>query len=479
LREYSKHWSSQDDKPFVDIERKGRYLANCEITKSTNLVKFKVIMSQANSAQRLYPKEPWLAVNLSMFFPGFGQIYSKQLTKGLIIAIVYPALFFYTGWLLINPTGDIQLVIICLLLAFFVKLVNLFDTYNCAKKLNSKAFETLRKSQKDPWLAVFLSRIIPGLGHIYIGKIFIGCFLLGVSLIVPFLNIIILPFVAYNAYVSSSTRRERSNLPIALISFGASISIIISLIIPFSFKTFIAEARYIPSGAMLPTLGLDDRLVIDKLNYRFHDPQRGDIVVFSPTEILKQQNLKDAFIKRVIGLPGETIQVKDNEVYINGQVLLESYIKDAPGYEWGPVTVPPNSYAVLGDNRNNSYDSQYWGFVPRENIIGKANKIFWPLNRAGTLSDSSLFISSEKTFQQSTSISQVDSFQEAIETGMIAANLTQSAKTKKEWDLVAKQWQKAIELLKSVSNSSANYGKAQIKIEEYSKNLKYANQRLY
>ena len=75
--------------------------------------------------------------------------------------------------------------------------------------------------------------------------------------------------------------------------------------------------------------------------------------------------------------------------------------------------------------------------------------------------------------------SQVDSFQEAIETGMIAANLTQSAKTKKEWDLVAKQWQKAIELLKSVSNSSANYGKAQIKIEEYSKNLKYANQRLY
>ncbi len=162
-------------------------------------------------------------------------------------------------------------------------------------------------------------------------------------------------------------------------------TIVLSGVLAFGIRTFVAEARYIPSGSMLPTLQINDRLIIDKITYNFRDPQRGDIVVFSPTDELKRQNFKDAFIKRVIGLPGEEVEVKGGRVYVNGQPLREKYIEEQPNYSYGPVKVPSNQYLVLGDNRNNSYDSHYWGFVPREYIIGRAVVRFWPLNRVGEI----------------------------------------------------------------------------------------------
>jgi signal peptidase I len=157
----------------------------------------------------------------------------------------------------------------------------------------------------------------------------------------------------------------------------------LSVFLAIGIRSFVAEARYIPSGSMEPTLQINDRLIIDKISYNFRQPQRGDIVVFSPTDALKQQNFKDAFIKRVIGLPGETVEVKGGRVYVNDQALREQYIEEEPEYSYGPVTVPEDNYLVLGDNRNNSYDSHYWGFVPRDKIIGRAIVRFWPLNRVG------------------------------------------------------------------------------------------------
>ncbi|PSB21294.1 signal peptidase I [Phormidesmis priestleyi ULC007] len=159
----------------------------------------------------------------------------------------------------------------------------------------------------------------------------------------------------------------------------------LSAILAIGIRQFVAEARYIPSGSMLPTLQINDRLIVDKLSYRFNTPQRGDIVVFSPTSTLEKQNFHDAFIKRVIGLPGDKVEVKGGRVYVNDQALRENYIEEDPQYQWGPQTVPPGSYLVLGDNRNNSYDSHYWGFVPREKIIGRAIVRFWPPNRVGEI----------------------------------------------------------------------------------------------
>jgi signal peptidase I len=161
----------------------------------------------------------------------------------------------------------------------------------------------------------------------------------------------------------------------------------LSAVLAFGIRSFVAEARYIPSGSMLPTLQINDRLIIDKVSYRFKNPETGDIVVFNPTETLEKQNFRDAFIKRVMGLPGQKVEVKGGRVYVNNQPLREKYIEEEPRYNWGPVTVPANSYLVLGDNRNNSYDSHYWGFVPRDRIIGRAVVRFWPLNRVGELDE--------------------------------------------------------------------------------------------
>lgn len=164
-------------------------------------------------------------------------------------------------------------------------------------------------------------------------------------------------------------------------------TIALSAVLAFGIRTFVAEARYIPSGSMLPTLQINDRLIIDKVSYHFVEPHRGDIVVFSPTDALRAQNFKDAFIKRIIGLPGDTVQVADGKVYVNGEALSENYLQDYPNYQWGPEVIPADQYLVLGDNRNNSFDSHLWGFVPRENIIGRAVVRFWPLNRMGGVGD--------------------------------------------------------------------------------------------
>ena len=166
-------------------------------------------------------------------------------------------------------------------------------------------------------------------------------------------------------------------------------TIVLSAFLAFGIRSFVAEARYIPSGSMLPTLKINDRLIIDKISYRFANPLRGDIVVFNPTAQLEREKFKDAFIKRVIGLPGDRIEVKGGKVYINNKLLSEKYIDEAPHYNWSSKeltpdgVVPEGQYLVLGDNRNNSYESHYWSFVPKDKIVGKAVVRFWPIDRAG------------------------------------------------------------------------------------------------
>jgi signal peptidase I len=169
----------------------------------------------------------------------------------------------------------------------------------------------------------------------------------------------------------------------------AAKTIVTAAILAFGIRTFVAEARYIPSSSMEPTLLINDRLIIEKISYHLHDPKRGDIVVFNPTKALQERNFKDAFIKRVIGLPGDTIQVKNGIVYVNGGALSENYIAQKPEYNYGPVTVPLGQYLVLGDNRNNSYDSHYWGFVPKDKFVGRAFVRFWPFDRLGMLDQQS------------------------------------------------------------------------------------------
>jgi signal peptidase I len=162
----------------------------------------------------------------------------------------------------------------------------------------------------------------------------------------------------------------------------------IALVLAVVIRLFVAEPRYIPSDSMEPTLQIGDRLVVEKISYRLHPPQLGDIVVFAPPRQFEAQFgfLPDkAFIKRVIGTAGDRVRVQKGIVYLNQTPLQEPYIAEPPAYQMTEVEVPSGQVFVMGDNRNNSNDSHVWGFLPEENIIGRAVFRFFPFDRIGQI----------------------------------------------------------------------------------------------
>ena len=176
-------------------------------------------------------------------------------------------------------------------------------------------------------------------------------------------------------------------------------------------KFFLGEIRWIPSGSMHPTLIEKDRIVVERLSRFYREPQRGDVLVFyppmtklesTPIKVFKRLTgffCNDiAFIKRVVGMPGDKVEIKKSKddgaftVYINDKPLDEPYIQSKYDYNdctlamhCGPMIVPKGNYFMMGDNRGNSQDSRYWGFLPKERIIGRAITIVWPFTRIKNL----------------------------------------------------------------------------------------------
>lgn len=169
----------------------------------------------------------------------------------------------------------------------------------------------------------------------------------------------------------------------AIFEWGRTIIIAVALV--FLFRHFVAEAFYIPSESMEPTLEVGDRLYVEKLSYQFGDIKRGDIVVFTPPPSAKLPPDEDHLIKRVIGLPGETIKVENGIVYVNDKPLEEPYEMEKPTMTTPPTTIPDGQIFVMGDNRNNSNDSRYWGTLPIENVVGKAFVRYYPFNHISRL----------------------------------------------------------------------------------------------
>ncbi len=154
-------------------------------------------------------------------------------------------------------------------------------------------------------------------------------------------------------------------------------------------RAYVAQTFYIPSASMVPTLQVGDRIVVSKLSVTWGTIHRGDIVVFhSPRNVAQDcdQPSESYLVKRVIGLPGERLHSVGNTIYVNGKALKEPWKHVEPlGKIIFPLTVPANSYFMLGDNRFNSCDSRYWGSVSRSMIIGKAFVRIWPFSRIGFL----------------------------------------------------------------------------------------------
>ena len=156
------------------------------------------------------------------------------------------------------------------------------------------------------------------------------------------------------------------------------VTLVLAIVIAVILKFFIIDSCRILSESMASTLNTNDRIIVFKLAYYFEEPERGDIIIFEPPAEMDEGA---DFIKRIIGLPGETVEVKSGiGVYINGEFIEEPYINEIPNYDFGPVTVPENNYIVFGDNRNRSADSHYWSYpyITFDDIDGKALFRYFP-----------------------------------------------------------------------------------------------------
>ena len=152
------------------------------------------------------------------------------------------------------------------------------------------------------------------------------------------------------------------------------------------------EPRWIPSGSMLPTLQIKDRILIEKITPRINQKLNkhlglNTIVIFKPPKILTETGYSDgsALIKRIVGLPGDKIKVSNGKLYRNEKEINEPWIKEPIQYEMNSIKVPDDSLWVLGDNRNNSLDSHIWGPLPERNLIGTALARYWPLKGIGAI----------------------------------------------------------------------------------------------
>lgn len=155
------------------------------------------------------------------------------------------------------------------------------------------------------------------------------------------------------------------------------VPLVMAFVLALIIQATVAKPFEIPTASMDPTVKPGDRVLANRVLYRFRDVHRGDIVVFNPP---KELDSDVPFVKRVVGLPGDTVEIRDGVTLVNGSPYYVAGA-DRPQYHYGPKTVPPGRLFVLGDNRNNSVDSHYWGFLARKEVIGQVFMTYWPLTR--------------------------------------------------------------------------------------------------
>tara|TARA_Y100001978_G_C23690123_1_gene434275 strand:+ start:194 stop:766 length:573 start_codon:yes stop_codon:yes gene_type:complete len=169
-------------------------------------------------------------------------------------------------------------------------------------------------------------------------------------------------------------------------------NLIIWIIIALIIRWQVIEPRWIPSGSMLPTLQIQDKILVEKVSTKINLKKnlvklKDNIIVFNPPEKLIKVGYESdiALIKRVIGVPGDKIEIKEGNLYLNDKIQTKYLTDKNINYEIGPIIVPENSLWVMGDNRNNSMDSHIWGALPYEKIIGRAILRYWPLDHFGPI----------------------------------------------------------------------------------------------
>ncbi len=349
-------------------------------------------------------KEPWLAASFSLLVPGAGQLYCGFWCAGI-------ALMFLWTLLSVGLVGSLialqvpTVVLVAVFLAYFALWIGaILAAFLAAKRGNTADFESRRTQGRDPWRAVFYNLVVPGVGHLYLGRWFIG----GVAVTLAgalagrpstysgIALVALRTLAAFHVHFIASDYRPKPRRPLILLAaLVPAVSLLNGpLMASLVIRPYVGEVYLISGQSMAPTLWKGTRIVANKLTYRWHEPAVGDIAVLTPPDHPLVID-RTVVCHRIVAIGGQTVQVRGGFVWIDGEYAephetphrfitsIAVNDKNASYFAYGvsePYRVPEGCYFVLGDNRAISLDSRGYGAMPRKSITGKVVRVLWPLN---------------------------------------------------------------------------------------------------
>jgi signal peptidase I len=440
---------------------------------------------------------PWYAVNLSLLFPGLGHFHGGKLGRGLLWFGLGWGLLLLTVWSFLGANGNSQLGAACLGMGLVLWVFSVIDAYGCLGQADPQVFRSFasqsrdRETAKDLWFSVFLSQLLPGLGHLQAQRLVAGAMFLVLALLALAAATLFWPAMLALAGImaiataqlswqlsvqplclndsglaqrpapvqdpgqdpgqnpaqnpattsakttatalgnalqtsaasspgepaspppgpvpmpipSSATSTLASPVPIQMtpapqitrriVHQGLLLALLVLLSRSLLFGSGIwveqwVEPFAVPSESMVPTLQVGDRILVSKSARDL--PQRGSVVVFRSHHTIGEGGQvvdvpeSQFFVKRLVAVGGDRLKITAGQLWVNDQPQLEPYLAEAIAYELPELQVPPGELFVLGDNRNFSFDSHVWGTLPAENLVGRAYRVSWPLERNRPLS---------------------------------------------------------------------------------------------
>lgn len=342
-------------------------------------------------------REPWLAVVLALVFPGAGHYYVGDRRAAPLIALAVIALIGLGATLMLSPGGSMLLAFALLGLVPLLYVGSAVHAHALARRTDSPEFDSARRSRRDGWKAVFFSDLLPGVGQCYAGRWIPGLLLALGSLVLALFEkqgaaviaqFVVRGFALWDAWWGGAVRRTTAVTPSRIVLVVLIAQPLAQAGLTDYVRAHWVQAFRMPSESMLPTLRPGDYVFVDRT--RRGRTEAGDIVAFPLPG--KPDNL---LLKRVVAVGGQTVAIAHKQLIVDGRTMDERYVQhtspqeDPEGYtprdNYSPPTLPSGACFVLGDNRDDSYDSRYWGPVESKNVLGRAYKIYWPLDRAGPI----------------------------------------------------------------------------------------------
>ena len=341
-------------------------------------------------------REPWLAASLSLLLPGVGHLYAGRRVRGVVVILAAVALGALTVGTVLHPRCPLWPAMVLALLGTGLTVLSIVDAHRTARAANTEAVEGQRRSHKDGWVAVFLTGILPGVGHFYLGRIawgllfLMGWLVLGVILPSPkgasaafVLSAAVMALVravaCYHAFLAAPARRSPRRHAAAF-AVAAGLHVFVPCAAAHGAKTFWVEAFAVSGGSMEPTLNHGDCILTAKCRYV---PRRDDVVAYRPPG-----RPGPVYVQRIVAVGGDVVVIQGERFLVNGRpaddrpTAVPAFANAACPCRT-PYTVPEGHVFVLGDNRERAFDSRYTGPVPVKDVLGRATKIYWPPARAG------------------------------------------------------------------------------------------------